>query len=80
MGQVIEAIYESGRLRPLDPLPLSDGDRVRVEVEVKSQDTQAKLDALDGLWKACSELTDEQWTTFDEATQRRSFFRSSGSS
>lgn len=80
MGQVIEAIYERGRLRPLEPLPLSDGDRVRVEVEVKSQEIQAKLDALDSLLTACAELTDEQWTTFDEATQRRPFFRSSGSS
>ena len=27
MSKPIEAIYEEGRLRPLEPLPLSDGDR-----------------------------------------------------
>lgn len=77
MSQVVEAVYEGGRLRPLQPLHLNEGDHVRLEVEVPQRDDLAKLEALDSVLSACSEMTDEQWKIFNETTERRPFFRRS---
>jgi predicted DNA-binding antitoxin AbrB/MazE fold protein len=65
----IEAVFEKGCFRPLMPLPLEEGVQVRLRLELsRSEDTLA---ALDDLVAACSELYEEQWRTFDEATARR---------
>ena len=75
----IEAIFEKGCFRPLRPLPLDEGVQVRLRLEIpRSEDT---LTALEDLVAACSELSEDQWRVFDEATARRHpFFRQSADS
>ncbi len=75
----IEAVYEEGRLRPLKPLPLSEGDHVRLELRLVPGDAEAKLAALDSLLDACAEMTEQQWEVFEQASARRPFFRGEGS-
>lgn len=72
MSKTIQAIYEEGRLRPLEPLHLQEGDRVCLDLSPVPPGV-AKLRAL---VESCAELTEEQWATFEEASARRRFFRS----
>jgi len=45
MSQTIEAIYENGTFKPLGPVDLPEGTRVRVEVELSAADgTQARVE------------------------------------
>jgi predicted DNA-binding antitoxin AbrB/MazE fold protein len=37
MKQIVDAVYENGVFRPLSPLDLPSGERVRVEIDVKPQ-------------------------------------------
>ncbi len=68
MSKSIEAVYEGGRLRPLESLSLSEGDRVRLELKLVPGDAEAKLAALDSLLDSCAEMTDRQWEVFEEAS------------
>jgi predicted DNA-binding antitoxin AbrB/MazE fold protein len=45
MTLTIEAIYENGLLKPTQPLPLKNHERVRVSIET-STDVQKALDAV----------------------------------
>ncbi len=76
---LVEAVFEQGRLRPLRPLPLKDGDHVHLRLEWPSKAAET-LTALEDLLDSCANLSKDQWTTFEEATERRPFFRESGSS
>ncbi len=54
-AKVIEAVYEKGVLRPLQPLQLPEGARVRIRVEIYGMlrgwrvDPQALKDELRGI-------------------------------
>ncbi len=71
MSKQIEAIYEEGRLRPLEPLALSEGDHVRLVLKLVPGDADEKLAALDSLLDACAEMTEQQWEVFEDASARR---------
>lgn len=43
MSQTIEAIYEDGIFKPLKPVDLPEGTRVRVEAEESSSDSDEQL-------------------------------------
>ena len=43
MSQTIEAIYEDGIFKPLKPVDLPEGTRVRVEAEETSRDSDEHL-------------------------------------
>ena len=45
MTLTIEAVYENGVLRPTEPLPLKENERVRVLVN-RPADVQSALDAV----------------------------------
>lgn len=45
MAEMIRAIYEQGRLRPLDPLALRDGQEIRLAVLTERE--QARLALAD---------------------------------
>lgn len=75
MSKSIQAIYEAGRLRPLEPLSLNEGDQVRLELTLVPVDAAKKLSALDSLLDSCDEMTEQEWEVFDEASARRPFFR-----
>jgi len=56
MSQHIDAIFENGVLKPLEPLHLPDQTRVKVSVEKaevseSKEKAQAQKAALQGLWR-----------------------------
>lgn len=74
MNKTIEAVYENGVFRPLEPVPLPDGEHVHVTVLEAPVEIQRRLAALDAFEAAFENLTEEQWRLFDEAVQRRPWF------
>jgi predicted DNA-binding antitoxin AbrB/MazE fold protein len=74
MNKTIEAIYENGVFRPLEPVTLPEGERVQVNVPEVSAEIQRRLASLDTFEAAFEDLTEEQWRLFDEAVERRPWF------
>lgn len=74
MPKTIEAVYENGVFRPLEPVILPEGEHVQVTVPEVMAEIQRRLAALDALTEACEDLAEEQWRLFDEAVQRRPWF------
>jgi predicted DNA-binding antitoxin AbrB/MazE fold protein len=74
MSKVIDAVYENGVFRPLEPVVLPEGEHVQVYMPELPPTLQARLAALDAFEALDEELTEEQWRIFEEATQRRPWF------
>jgi predicted DNA-binding antitoxin AbrB/MazE fold protein len=74
MNKTIEAVYEKGIFRPLEPVTLPEGEHVQVSVPEVSAEIQRRLAALDEFEAALEDLTEEQWEKFNEAVQRRPWF------
>ena len=43
MAQIIRAVYEHGKLRPLDPLALTDGQEIRLALLSEQEQVRAAL-------------------------------------
>jgi predicted DNA-binding antitoxin AbrB/MazE fold protein len=52
----IEAVYENGVLKPMQPLPLSEHEKVRVTVEAKTNWVEATAGMMG--WKGSAEEAD----------------------
>ena len=65
MSKVIEAIYENGVFRPLEPVTLPEGEHVEVRVPEVSPTPHERLEALEAFEAIREELTEEQWEAFD---------------
>ena len=74
MSKVIEAIYENGVFRPLEPVTLPEGEHVEVCVPEVSPTPHERLEALEAFEAMREELTEEQWKAFEEAVQRHPWF------
>ena len=74
MSKTIEAVYEKGVFRPLEPISLPEGEQVQVTVPEVNPEIQRRLAALDAFEAALEGMTEEQWEKFDEAVQRRPWF------
>ena len=74
MSKIIEAVYENGVFRPLEPVLLPDGEHVQVHVPEGLPSQQERLAALEAFEAMGEELTKEQWEVFEEAVQRRPWF------
>jgi len=74
MSKIIEAVYENGVFRPLEPVLLSDGEHVQVRVPEGLPSRQERFAALEAFEAMGEELTKEQWEVFEEAVQRRPWF------
>ena len=74
MSKVIDAVYENGVFRPLEPVLLPEGEYVQVYVPEQPPTLHTRLAALDAFEALEEELTEEQWRVFEEATQRRPWF------
>jgi predicted DNA-binding antitoxin AbrB/MazE fold protein len=74
MNKTIEAIYENGVFRPVEPVRLPEGERVRVTLPDLPDEIQRKLKALKELDAAFSDMTEEEWKTLDDAVKRRPWF------
>jgi predicted DNA-binding antitoxin AbrB/MazE fold protein len=78
MSQTIEAIYENGLFKPLAPVDLPDGTRVRVEVEPTATEVEemTRQQALaDGADPAETERILESlrllWQSYDTLTEEQ---------
>jgi predicted DNA-binding antitoxin AbrB/MazE fold protein len=74
MSKVIEAVYEQGVFRPLEPVGLLEGAHVRIRVPEPSPPHPERLAALEAFDAMGAELTEEQWRVFEEAVHRRPWF------
>jgi predicted DNA-binding antitoxin AbrB/MazE fold protein len=74
MSKVIEAVYEKGVFRPLEPVGLPEGAHVQIRVPEPSPPHPERLAALEAFDARGEELTEEQWRVFEEAVQRRPWF------
>ena len=77
--ETIPAIYENGVLKPMNPLPLSDGTRVRVTVVLEtprsSTDSQRRSEmvaALDSLIETPDEDMDDGYDLLRSLDENRS--------
>ncbi len=74
MSKTIDAVYEKGVFRPVEPVTLPEGKHVQVTLPEVTPEVQRRLSALDTFYGAFEDLTEEQWRRFDEAVERRSWF------
>ena len=74
MSKSIEAVYEKGVFRPLEPVSLVEGERVHVLLPDLTPDQQERLAALDTFDQEMEALTEAEWRAFDEAVSRRPWF------
>ena len=74
MSKIVEAVYENGVFRPLEPVALVEGEHVRVQLPELTPTQQERLAALDAFEQESETLTEAQWDVFDEAVKRRSWF------
>jgi predicted DNA-binding antitoxin AbrB/MazE fold protein len=58
MVQHVEAIYENGVLRPLEPLDLQDSQRVRITVGTPDGRSESDMKWLDEVRAEVAEMTD----------------------
>lgn len=72
MAKTIEAVYENGVFRPLEPLQLEEGQRVQVYVPyVPRKVTPEQIEQeIREIHEASAELTDEDWKEIEEAWRR----------
>ena len=79
MSQVIDAVFKDGAFKPLNgaPVPLSEGQRVRLIVEIpREPDT----DLIELAGKVYEGLSDEQVNEIEKiASDRSTFFNGSNS-
>jgi predicted DNA-binding antitoxin AbrB/MazE fold protein len=61
MSKIIEAVYEHGVFRPLEPVVLPEGKHVQVRVPDLPPTPQERLAALETFDETQEELSDEQW-------------------
>jgi predicted DNA-binding antitoxin AbrB/MazE fold protein len=74
MSQIIEAVYEHGVFRPLDPVVLPEGAHVQVRLPELTPLQQERLAALEAFEEDREAWSEEQWSRFEEAVQRRPWF------
>jgi predicted DNA-binding antitoxin AbrB/MazE fold protein len=74
MSKIIEAVYENGVFRPLEPVLLPDSEDVQVRVPEGPLSRQERLAVLEAFEAMNEEPTKEQWEVFEEVVQRRPWF------
>ena len=74
MSKIIDAVYENGVFRPLEPVMLPEGERVQVTVPEMSAEARWRLDALDDFDAEFEDLSVEQWLLYEESVERRPWF------
>jgi predicted DNA-binding antitoxin AbrB/MazE fold protein len=74
MSRTVEAVYENGVFRPLEAVTLPEGEHVQVTLPEVTAEVQRRLAVLDAFEASLEDLTEEQWSRFDEAVQRRPWF------
>jgi predicted DNA-binding antitoxin AbrB/MazE fold protein len=75
MAKTIEAVYESGVFKPLQPVKLDEGQRVQVYIPHEAEpnptaeeDSEQKMRRLG--YKAFEDVPDEEWAKIAEGWKR----------
>lgn len=74
MHKIIEAVYENGVFRPLEHVVLPEGKHVQVRLPEITPAQRERLAALEAFEEEHEGLSEEQWSEFERAVQRRSWF------
>ncbi len=74
MTQTIEAIYQKGVLRPLEPLALVDGQHVSMTLEIETATKGAAREYLDAWAKVYEGLSEEDIADIEKVALDRSNF------
>lgn len=75
MADIIEAIYEGGVLKPVQPLAISEYTRVRISIEPQADALKNAEDVLALARQSCEGLSKEELTVIESAKLRsESFF------
>jgi len=67
MSQIIEAIYEEGVLKPLEPLNLGEHARVRILIEIQEHLRQQAEEILTLARASCEGLSEEELAIMEGA-------------
>jgi predicted DNA-binding antitoxin AbrB/MazE fold protein len=75
MAKIIEAVYENGVFKPLQPVQLEEGQRVQVSVPsrpepgtIEEEEVEEKMRRLG--YKAFEDVPDEEWGKISEGWKR----------
>jgi predicted DNA-binding antitoxin AbrB/MazE fold protein len=72
MSKTIEAIYENGVFRPVEPIKLEEGQRVQVYVpwvpDGLTPEEREKME--EEVYKAFAEIPDDEWEEISKAWKR----------
>ena len=67
MSQVIDAIYEEGVLKPLEPLNLREHARVRIQISMEEELRQRAEEILALARASCEGLSEEELAIMESA-------------
>lgn len=72
MAQTIEAVYENGVFKPVQPVKLQEGQRVQVYIPWGPGDLtpEQALEQMREVQKAFADWTDEDWAEFEQSWKR----------
>ncbi|HEV3261674.1 MAG TPA: antitoxin family protein [Gemmataceae bacterium] len=72
MARTIEAVYEQGVFRPVEPVDLDEGQRVQIylPVDVGQLPPEIARKRIEDIQKAFGSLTDEEWAEIAESWRR----------
>ena len=75
MARTIEAIYEDGVLKPVEPLQLAEHTKVRITVETKEEALKRAESILELARRSYEGLSEEEISAVEEARlDSKSFF------
>ncbi len=71
MARTIEAVYEKGVFKPLQPIALEDGQRVQVTLPDEPKLTaEESLELLREVQESFAQLSDEDWADIEQSWKR----------
>lgn len=72
MARTVEAVFENGVFRPLEPVKLDEGRRVQIYIPWADNDVtpEQQMKALRDLQDSMSDWTEADWAEFEQSFKR----------
>ncbi len=74
MTKTIDAIYENGVLRPLEPINIKEHTKVRITLEVETERRKKIEEILESARKSYEGLSEEQISVVESARLSKTLF------
>ena len=74
MTRTIDAIYENGVLRPLEPVDIKEHTRIRITLEIEAERQKKIEEILELAWKSYEGLSEEQISIMESARFSKTLF------